>query len=148
MLIAGVVGDEVDDELHVPGMEGCDQPIDIIEGATQIRLRRRGIETAAVAASGAPAYAPAPVAAVSVSAAAPRLEPAAPISEGPSGVVIESPMVGTFYSSPAPEAPPFVNVGSVVRPETIVCVIEAMKVFTDIPAGVSGTTPYFFSQTA
>jgi acetyl-CoA carboxylase biotin carboxyl carrier protein len=52
--------------------------------------------------------------------------------------VIESPMVGTFYSSPAPDAPPFVSVGSAVRPETTVCVIEAMKVFTDIPAGLSG----------
>ncbi len=45
-------------------------------------------------------------------------------------------MVGTFYSSPAPDAPPFVSVGSVVHHETTVCVIEAMKVFTDIPAGI------------
>jgi acetyl-CoA carboxylase biotin carboxyl carrier protein len=48
-------------------------------------------------------------------------------------------MVGTFYSSSAPDALPYVNVGSVVRPETTVCVIEAMKVFTEIPAGLSGT---------
>ena len=48
-------------------------------------------------------------------------------------------MVGTYYSSSAPDAPPFVSVGSVVHPDTIVCIIEAMKVFTDIPAGVSGT---------
>ena len=57
----------------------------------------------------------------------------------PKTVVIESPMVGTYYASSAPDAPLFVSVGSVVHPETIVCIIEAMKVFTDIPAGVSGT---------
>jgi acetyl-CoA carboxylase biotin carboxyl carrier protein len=48
-------------------------------------------------------------------------------------------MVGTYYSSSAPDSPPFVSVGSVVQASTIVCIIEAMKVFTDIPAGVSGT---------
>jgi acetyl-CoA carboxylase biotin carboxyl carrier protein len=53
--------------------------------------------------------------------------------------VIESPMVGTYYSSSAPDVPTFVSVGSDVHADTIVCIIEAMKVFTDIPAGVSGT---------
>ena len=48
-------------------------------------------------------------------------------------------MVGTYYASPSPDSPPFVSVGSNVRPDTTVCVIEAMKVFTDIPAGVAGT---------
>jgi acetyl-CoA carboxylase biotin carboxyl carrier protein len=48
-------------------------------------------------------------------------------------------MVGTYYTSRAPDAPPLVTVGSVVHSGTIVCIIEAMKVFTDIPAGVSGT---------
>ena len=48
-------------------------------------------------------------------------------------------MVGTYYASSAPDAPPFVTVGAVVRPDSTVCVIEAMKVFTDIPAGVAGT---------
>src|SRR5262249_29413562 len=48
-------------------------------------------------------------------------------------------MVGTFYTSSAPDAPPFVTTGSVVHPDTIVGIIEAMKVFTEIPAGVSGT---------
>ena len=61
------------------------------------------------------------------------------VSAAPKTIVIESPMVGTYYSSSAPDAPPFVSVGSVVHPETTVCIIEAMKVFTDIPAGVSGT---------
>jgi acetyl-CoA carboxylase biotin carboxyl carrier protein len=103
--------------------------IDIIEGATKIRLRRRGAEPAV-----APPSAPAPIA-VPVAAPPPRLEPA----PAPAGVVIESPMVGTYYASSSPESPAFVAVGSPVRPDTADCIIEAMKVFTEIPAGVSGT---------
>ena len=48
-------------------------------------------------------------------------------------------MVGTFYSSSGPDSPPFVTSGSAVRTETTVCIIEAMKVFTEIPAGIAGT---------
>jgi acetyl-CoA carboxylase biotin carboxyl carrier protein len=48
-------------------------------------------------------------------------------------------MVGTYYASMSPDVPPFVSVGTKVKPDTTVCIIEAMKVFTDIPAGVSGT---------
>ena len=47
-------------------------------------------------------------------------------------------MVGTFYSKPNPESPAFVNVGDSVNAETTICIIEAMKVFNEIPAGVSG----------
>jgi acetyl-CoA carboxylase biotin carboxyl carrier protein len=47
-------------------------------------------------------------------------------------------MVGTYYASIAPEAAPFVSVGSQVRADSTVCIIEAMKVLTDIPAGVNG----------
>jgi acetyl-CoA carboxylase biotin carboxyl carrier protein len=110
--------------------------IDFVEGSTQIRLRRRGPE-AAITYPPAPVHyvpPPLPAAPVSPTPAAPQ----APAST-PSGIVIESPMVGTFYSSSSPDSPPFVNVGSTVRPEMTVCIIEAMKVFTDIPAGVSGT---------
>lgn len=52
---------------------------------------------------------------------------------------ITSPMVGTFYLKPNPESKPYVQVGDSVSPETIVCQIEAMKMFSEIPAGVSGT---------
>jgi acetyl-CoA carboxylase biotin carboxyl carrier protein len=111
--------------------------IDFIEGQTKIRLRRRGAEPAPSAAA---PPAPGPVAALAAPATAPtRAEPAHPPAGAPAGVVIESPMVGTYYASSAPDAPTFVTVGSVVRPDSTVCVIEAMKVFTDIPAGVAGT---------
>ncbi len=54
-------------------------------------------------------------------------------------VEITSPTVGTFYSSPQPGDPPFVKVGDRVSSETVVCIVEAMKVFNQIPAEVGGT---------
>ena len=53
-------------------------------------------------------------------------------------VAVESPMVGTFYTSPNPDSPPFVSVGKPVGPDTIVCLIEAMKVFNEVRAECSG----------
>ncbi len=52
--------------------------------------------------------------------------------------IIRSPMVGTFYAAPDPDSPPYVKVGDHVGPETTVCIVEAMKVFNQIPAEVSG----------
>lgn len=66
----------------------------------------------------------------------PAAEPAAPADEGL--VPIVSPMVGTYYASPDPEAPPFVVTGSEVEVGTPVCIIEAMKVFNEIKAEVAG----------
>ena len=54
-------------------------------------------------------------------------------------VVIKAPMVGTFYRAPAPDAPPFAKVGDSVDPETVVCILEAMKIMNELKAGVSGT---------
>jgi acetyl-CoA carboxylase biotin carboxyl carrier protein len=112
--------------------------LDFIEGPTQIRLRRRGAGPEVAAPAVPAAVAGAPPAGTHAAPAAPRPETAPPMAAA-AGVVIESPMVGTYYASSAPDAPPFVTVGAVVRPDTTVCVIEAMKVFTDIPAGVAGT---------
>ena len=55
------------------------------------------------------------------------------------GLVIKSPTVGTFYAAPNPDDSPFVKVGVQVQPDTVVCIVEAMKVFNQIPAEVSGT---------
>jgi acetyl-CoA carboxylase biotin carboxyl carrier protein len=106
--------------------------IDLGDGPSKIRLRRRGGEPPP-----SPAQAVAPPSQLSTPATS--HSSAAGISAAPAGTVIESPMVGTFYASSAPESPPFVSVGSQVRSETTVCIIEAMKVFTEIPAGLSGT---------
>lgn len=75
---------------------------------------------------------------------APAAKPEAPAqmpeeAPGKSGLVaITSPIVGTFYEAPSPDANPYVEVGSVVEPETVVCIIEAMKVMNEIKAEVDG----------
>lgn len=56
----------------------------------------------------------------------------------PEGALIRSPMVGTFYAAPSPESPPFVSHGSKIGADTVVCIVEAMKVMNEIQAEVSG----------
>jgi acetyl-CoA carboxylase biotin carboxyl carrier protein len=61
-------------------------------------------------------------------------------SEAADGLAtIEAPMLGTFYRAEAPGKPPFVEVGAKVEPDTIVCIIEVMKMMNSVPAGISGT---------
>lgn len=71
-------------------------------------------------------------------AARPQPEPAvnAPAA---GGVTVEAPMLGVFYRAPAPGATPFVDVGTRVEADTIVCLIEVMKMMNSVPAGVAGT---------
>ncbi len=91
------------------------------------------------------AIAPAPVAVAHAPAgasAAAALEAAAPSDT----VDITSPFVGTFYRSPSPDAPTFVEVGSVVRPGQTLCIIEAMKLMNEIEADFSGTVVEIFVQ--
>lgn len=109
--------------------------IDLHEGEFRIRLRR-GTKPALVQAAAPvvpmPAV-PAPTP-TSVAAAPPKAE-AKPSQPGAS---IKSPTPGTFYTSSSPDAPPFVTVGTRVTPETVVCIIEAMKIFNEIQAECSG----------
>ena len=55
------------------------------------------------------------------------------------GLTIVSPMIGVFYRAPAPGEAPFVEVGTRVEPDTIVCIIEVMKMMNSVPAGIAGT---------
>ncbi len=93
---------------------------------------RRGPKHAHYAAPPVYAPAPAPYAAGVPAAEAPAAAPA------PKGITIDAPTVGTFYSSPTPEEPIFVSVGDMVKADTTVCIIEAMKVFNQIPAEKAG----------
>ena len=108
--------------------------VNLRRGDEQWRLRRGAREVVHAAPPQMTFAAPAPSAApVAQSAAV-----AAPAE--PSGLIdIKSPTVGTFYAAHSPGEPAFVTVGSVVTPETIVCLLEAMKVFNQIPSEVSGT---------
>jgi acetyl-CoA carboxylase biotin carboxyl carrier protein len=84
-----------------------------------------------------PAAAPAPAAHAAPAPAA--AAPASPAAATPEGAEITSPMVGTFYRKPAPDAPNFVEVGSTVSTGQTLCIIEAMKVMNEIKAERSGT---------
>jgi acetyl-CoA carboxylase biotin carboxyl carrier protein len=84
-----------------------------------------------------------PVFSVSEPAALPAITseaPAAPSTPAVAtgGIEIKSPMVGTFYTAPSPESPAFLTVGQQVTPDTVVCIIEAMKVMNEVKAEVSG----------
>ncbi len=102
----------------------------------KLRIKRDVPGRAPVAAHAAPlAAAPAPVA----PAAPAALAPAAPAAADPSIKLVTSPMVGTYYCTPSPENPPFVTVGSPIKADSVVCIIEAMKVMNEIQSEISGT---------
>ena len=114
--------------------------IEIKEGEESVRISRNPAPSPMVAAPmayaapvAAPAPAPAPVAAA---APAPAAETAAPAI---SGHVVKSPMVGTFYRSPAPTSPAFVEVGQTVKVGDVICIVEAMKMMNQIEADKAGT---------
>ena len=108
--------------------------IDLRQGEVRVRLRKNhGMVLPAGVAYAPAAAAPAAPAAPSAAAVA---APAAAAEE--QMALVKSPMVGTFYTSSSPDSPPFVKVGDHIGPESPVCIIEAMKVFNEIPAGVSG----------
>ncbi|MBV8390796.1 MAG: acetyl-CoA carboxylase biotin carboxyl carrier protein [Mucilaginibacter sp.] len=90
------------------------------------------------AAESAPVYvAPAPVA-TAPSAAAVEAPAAAPAADTSKFITVRSPMIGTFYRSSSPEKPMFVNVGDEIKPGSVICIIEAMKLFNEIESEVSG----------
>jgi acetyl-CoA carboxylase biotin carboxyl carrier protein len=70
----------------------------------------------------------------------------APAASASNGLVVSAPMLGTFYRAEAPGAAPFVDVGAKVEPDTVVCLIEVMKMMNSIPAGVSGTIAEICAQ--
>ncbi len=73
----------------------------------------------------------------SVRAQAPGTIPI-PVSAKPAGLEIKSPMVGTFYRAPAPDSPPFAEVGQEIEPGQVLCIIEAMKLMNEIKSEVKG----------
>ena len=110
--------------------------IEIKEGEEAVRISRSsGVMTTVVAPAAAPAAAPAP-------------SPVAADNEKPTpqitpGHVVSSPMVGTFYRSPSPSSPPFVEVGTHVKAGDVVCIVEAMKMMNQIEAEKAGIIEAF-----
>jgi len=101
-----------------------------------IKQKEEHVQTI-VAAPAAPVYAPAPVAAAPALGSATAAPAAAP-PKADNLVTIKSPMIGTFYRRSSPDKPNFVDVGDEIAPGKVVCIIEAMKLFNEIEAEISG----------
>ena len=99
----------------------------------KITLERGGEPVITTATGYAPVALPAAVAPVAAPAAAPAAASSEKLKE------VTSPMVGTFYSAASPEAPVFAKVGQEITADSVVCIIEAMKVMNEIRAEISGT---------
>lgn len=115
--------------------------LDLRDGAQRVSLKRgpQFVMGSSPAVSYAHPPTSAPSAPVSAAPASAGSAPSTPANENEGLVPIKSPMVGTFYAAPNPDAKPFVAVGSEVNDDSDVCMIEAMKVFNNIKAEVKGT---------
>jgi acetyl-CoA carboxylase biotin carboxyl carrier protein len=106
--------------------------MEVQRGENRLRLRRalKNQEVEIPAATASTVYAPshAPAAAVPKAAAADA-----------SHTLVKSPIVGTYYDAPSPDAPPFVKVGDTVEPGQVLCIIESMKLMNEIEAEMAGT---------
>lgn len=120
--------------------------LEINRGGTRIKISKTPAPVFAPggmtpAAQSAPMQAPVPAATPSGGAAPPAQEAApaaAPAAAGKELIEVKSPMVGTFYRAPAPEAPPYVEVGSSVTKGQTLCILEAMKLMNELEAEVDG----------
>lgn len=101
--------------------------ISLEDGEQAITLRKEVIGVAAPQVAAAPVVAPQPVA-----------SSAEPAKEVKKGKPLTSPMVGTFYKAPSPDAKPFVEVGQTIKEGDVVCIVEAMKLMNEIEAECSG----------
>ncbi|MGB1238086.1 MAG: acetyl-CoA carboxylase biotin carboxyl carrier protein [Pseudomonadales bacterium] len=113
--------------------------IEIKEGEESVRISRgsNAVVTTQVAAAPAPVAAPAAV-------PAPAAEPIT--ANNPSENAVLSPMVGTFYRSPSPSAPAFVEVGSSVKAGDVICIVEAMKMMNQIEADRAGVVQHILVE--
>ena len=110
-----------------------------MENAEERIVIKRGPDQEIIHVAAPVAAAPAPAAQVAAPAAAPTAAPAAAPTDGKPAIsgnqqIISSPIVGTFYRKPSPDADPFTEVGSVVEKGGVVCLVEAMKMFNEIEA--------------
>ena len=117
--------------------------LDLRDKDEQVTIRRPNIHSApqimqAPTGLAHPVATAAPVVAQSAAPTA-SSKPAAPIDDTAGLIKIESPMVGTFYASASPDKPAFISIGASVGPNSVVCLIEAMKIFNEINAGTTGT---------
>jgi acetyl-CoA carboxylase biotin carboxyl carrier protein len=136
-------------ELIVLVAEKGVEEVDLELGEMKLKIvGRRGPKTVYANAPAATATAALPVAggAPAALAVAPAPEEKAPVDELANSRKVTSPMVGTFYRAPSPDAPSFVDVGDRVEEDTVLCIIEAMKLMNEIKAEMRGTLRKVFVE--
>jgi acetyl-CoA carboxylase biotin carboxyl carrier protein len=112
--------------------------LEIEEQGSIVRLKKASAHGGIAALPAGPVPQMAALAAAPTPAASPVAAPAVPAGPPPGTEEIRSPIVGTFYRSASPENPAYVSVGDRVKPDTVVCIVEAMKVMNEIKAERSG----------
>jgi acetyl-CoA carboxylase biotin carboxyl carrier protein len=127
-----MTADEIRELIRMAAEEGIAE-LEVQRGENRVRIRRHVSSAPEIAAA-------APSPAVAPPAPAPAFAPPE-TSEGtadPNLVLVKSPIVGTFYESPSPGAPPFVRVGERIQPGKVLCIIESMKLMNEIEAEAAG----------
>ena len=114
--------------------------LEITEAEGRVRIVKGGTSVVTTVAAAVPVAAPA------VAAPAPVAEAAAAPAASAGGHTVKSPMVGTFYASPSPNAKPFVQVGSQVKVGDTLCIIEAMKILNEIESDKAGTVKQILGE--
>jgi acetyl-CoA carboxylase biotin carboxyl carrier protein len=114
--------------------------LEVERGDTRVRIRRAGVAGQEIVATTAAVGAGAGAGPSSGDAAAPAgpFETPREKPSDPNLVLVKSPIVGTFYESSAPDAPPFVSVGERIQPGKVLCIIESMKLMNEIEAEMAG----------
>lgn len=105
--------------------------LDVSDGENKVKLKRGAGDEPAIVTAPGPAAAAAPAAGLA--------ERVGPVAAEENVIEIKSPMVGTFYSSDSPDSEPYVSIGASVLADTVVCLVEAMKVMNEIKADCDGT---------
>jgi acetyl-CoA carboxylase biotin carboxyl carrier protein len=125
--------DEIKELLQIFNESGVGE-LEVQRGDDRLRIKRAGSNKEYIVAPAPPATIAAPAApTITATSAAPAraLET--------DGMLVKSPIVGTYYDSPSPDAPPFVRVGDSVEPGQVLCIIESMKLMNEIEAETGGT---------
>lgn len=125
---------EIKELIELFNASGVDE-MEVQRGDNRVRLRRAGSFHDVVLPAQAASMPAQPVSAPPATPA-PTGAAADPAAEG---VIVRSPIVGTYYDAPSPGAPPFVKVGDAVEPGQVLCIIESMKLMNEIEAEVAGT---------
>lgn len=138
--------DEIKDLIRVVQETGIAE-LEVRQGDSSVRIRSASspvhhevvVPTVLPVSVSAAVAAAAPALPATTPPEAPASSAAAPPKEGENDIVVKSPIVGTYYDAPAPDAPVFVKVGDRVQPKQVLCIIESMKLMNEIEAEQAGT---------